>query len=318
MAYASDQTANTQAAHPAPQPMSNADWLRLGLLSLLWGGSFFFGEIAVAAVPPLTLASLRVGIAALALLVIAAALGQAKGLAQWPWGRLFVMGLLNNAIPFSLILWGQTGIDSGLAAILNATAPFWAILLAALLPSGERLTPGRIVGLLLGLGGVTLLVGPDALTGLGSGIWYQMAVLGAAFSYALAGLWGRRLAGLGPWQAASGQLVASSFLLLPAALIIDRPWMLPLPDLDQAAAVFGLALLSTALAYLIFFRILRDAGPTNLLLVTLLIPPSALVLGSLFLGERLGLAEAGGLALILSGLVAIDGRLARHLLAKSA
>ncbi len=296
--------------------MTNADWLRLVLLSVLWGGSFFFGDVAVQAVPPLTLASLRVGIAALALLTLAAALGRIRGLTHWPWGRLFVMGLLNNAIPFSLILWGQTEIDSGLASILNATAPFWVVLLAAWLRPEEGITRGRLVGLLLGLGGVILLVGPGALAGLGSGIWHQLAVLGAAFSYALAGLWGRRIADLGPWQAASGQLLASSLLLIPAALLIDRPWTLAPPDLEQAAAVMGLALLSTAMAYLIFFRVLRDAGATNLLLVTLLIPPSALLLGSLFLGERLGLAEAVGLALILSGLVAIDGRLARILAAR--
>ncbi len=300
-------------ASPAPAVMRNADWLRLLLLSLLWGGSFFFAEVAVASIPPFTLAWLRVGLAAIALFIWLAALGRLRDILQWPWFSLLGMGLLNNAIPFSLIFWGQSGIDSGLASILNATAPFWSVVLAAWVVHSECITASRACGLLLGLGGVILLIGPDALGGLGDSIWYQCAVLLAAFIYALAGLWGRRLRAISPWQAASGQLACSSLLLAPISLAIDRPWTLPTPDNGVLVSIVALALLSTALAYLIFFRILRDAGPTNLLLVTLLIPPSALLLGSLFLGEAFGLFEAGGLALILTGLLAIDGRAFRNL-----
>ncbi|GAB5469908.1 MAG: DMT family transporter [Rhodospirillales bacterium] len=291
--------------------MSLADWLRLLLLSLLWGGSFFFGEVAVEAVPPLTLALLRVCLAAATLLLLALLLGRLAGLAQWPWGKLLVMGFLNNAIPFSLILWGQTEIDSGLASILNATTPFWAVLLATWLVPSEGLTPARFCGLLLGLAGVILLIGPGALAGLGDSLLHQAVVLLAAVSYALAGLWGRRLAGVTPWQAACGQLVCSSLLLLPLAVAVDRPWSLPLPGLEVMAAILCLAVFSTALAYLLFFRLLKDAGSTNLMLVTMLIPPSALLLGSLFLGETLGPLELAGLALVLGGLIAIDGRFYR-------
>lgn len=299
---------NSNTAALKAYSMTNGDWLRLLTLSLLWGGSFFFAEVAVALIPPLTLAWARVGLAAMALLLVRALLGRLGNLRAWPWLDLFGMGLLNNAIPFSLIFWGQIGIESGLASILNATAPFWSVALAAWVVRSEKITGARACGLLLGLAGVILLIGPDALTGLGEGIWFQLAVLAAAISYAFAGLWGRRLKALSPWQAASGQLICSSLLLAPVALVIDQPWTIAMPGWPALAAVLSLALFSTALAYVIFFRILRDAGPTNLLLVTLLIPPSAILLGSVFLGEAFGIFEAGGLILILAGLVAIDGK----------
>ena len=293
--------------------MRTTDWLRLLLLSLVWGGSFFFGDLGLAALPPVTLACLRVGLAALALLAAGAALGRLGRPAAWPWGRLLVMGLLNNALPFSLILWGQTAIHGGLASILNATTPFWALLLAAWLLQGTALTPARLAGLALGFAGVLLLVGPEALAGLGGPLWHQLAVLAGAVCYALAGLWGRRLLGLSPWQAACGQLLCSSGLLLPLALLVERPWTLALPGAGTFAAVAGLALLSTALAYLLYFRILADVGPANLLLVTLMIPPSALLLGAVFLGQPLGRDECLGLLAILAGLAAIDGRAWRAL-----
>ncbi len=296
----------TKSPHAGAMPA--ADWLRLITLSLLWGGTFFFAEIALAGIPPLTLAWLRVLLAALALLSFLAAAGRLGGIARWPWHDLLGMGLLNNALPFSLIFWGQSAIAGGLASILNATAPFWSVILAVWVLRQERLTAARASGLALGFAGVVVLIGPAALVGLGDGLWHQAAVLAAAFSYALAGFWGRRLTGLSAEQAACGQLLSSSLLLAPLALLVDRPWTLPLPAPTVLLAVLALALFSTALAYLLFFRILKSAGPTNLLLVTLLIPPSALLLGSLFLNESFGYAESGGLLLIFAGLAAIDGR----------
>ena len=316
----SDPTDRTGLSHPTarpanpPQPgtaMRNADWLRLFLLSLLWGGSFFFGEIAVEALPPVTLAGLRVSLAALTLVLLLAAGGRLANFAAWPWPDLLVMGLLNNAIPFSLILWGQSEIDSGPAAILTATTPFWTLVLATWMLPSDGLTPRRLAGLLLGLAGVAVLIGPDALEGLGSSLWHEMAVLGAALSYGCAALWGRRLKGLTVWQAAGGQLIGSSLILLPLALVLDQPWSLPFPGLAESASVLGLALLSTALAYLLYFRILRNAGPANLSLVTMLVPASALLLGALFLGEQLGRTEAAGLAFVLAGLIVLDGRIGR-------
>ena len=249
----------------------------------------------------------RVGIAALALLVVCRAKALALPRDPGLWGAFFVMGLLNNAIPFGLIAWGQTHIDSGLASILNATTPLFTVLLAHVVTQDEKLTANRMAGVLIGLAGVVVLIGPDTLAGLGAEGLGQIAVLGAAVSYACAGLYGRRLRGLPPMTAATGMLCASCLLLLPPALLFEG-----LPSLPGSsavwAAVLGLALLSTALAYLLYFRILASAGATNLLLVTFLLPVSALLLGVLVLGEVLPWRALAGMALIFAGLGAIDGR----------
>ncbi len=299
---------------PAPQPsrMNALDWTLLLALSVLWGGSFFFVGVAVKALPPFTIVLLRVAIAAIALHVVLR-----LGRTAMPWDRttwlaFFGMGLLNNAIPFSLIVWGQTQIASGLASILNATTPLFTVLVAHLLTADERLSKGRIAGVLIGLAGIVVLIGPQALAGLGKDVAAQLAVLGAAISYGFAAIFGRRFKRMGvpPLATAAGQVTASSLLLLPVALIVDRPWILPWPEPSAWAAIVGLALLSTALAYVVFFRILASAGAVNLSLVTFLIPPSAILLGVAILGERLQATDFLGMALIGLGLAAIDGRLA--------
>jgi drug/metabolite transporter (DMT)-like permease len=281
-------------------------------LSILWGGSFFFVGVAVKALPPFTIVLLRVAIAAAALHIVLQATRTAMPWDGNSWLAFFGMGLLNNAIPFSLIVWGQTQIASGLASILNATTPLFTVLVAHVLTADERLSKGRIIGVLLGLGGVIALIGPQALTGLGSDVLAQLAILGAALSYAFASIFGRRFKRMGvpPLATATGQVTASSALLLPIALIVDRPWTLPSPDLPVWGAILGLALLATALAYILFFRILASAGAVNLMLVTFLIPVSAILLGSAFLGEALAPMDFVGMALIGLGLAAIDGRLA--------
>jgi drug/metabolite transporter (DMT)-like permease len=295
---------------PAGGSMSLREWLLLIALSGLWGGSFFFAKIAVAALPPLTLVLLRVGIAALALSAVMAASGR-----RWPWEArawraLLVMGAINNVIPFSLVFWGQTHIASGLAAILNATTPLFTALLAHWLTRDEPLTARRVAGVLLGLGGVVDIVGPQALAGVDTHVLAALACLGAAVAYAGAGIFGRRLAGLGltPMAAAAGQLGASTLIMLPIVLVHDRPWTLPAPNGAIIGAVVALALASTALAYVIYFRLLATAGAVNLLLVTLLIPVSALFLGAAFLDERPAAEQWAGMALIALGLAAIDGR----------
>ena len=201
------------------------------------------------------------------------------------------MGLLNNAIPFCLIVWGQTHIASGLAAILNATTPMFTVVVAHVLTDDERMTRNRLAGLLIGLAGVVVIIGPGALQSLGSDVLAQVAVLAAAVSYAFAGVFGRRFRRLGvaPMAASTGQVIASTAILLPLALLVDRPWTLPMPSAETWAAIFGTAALSTALGYILYFRILETAGATNLLLVTFLIPVSAILLGALVLGERLSL-----------------------------
>lgn len=291
--------------------MRFTEWCLLIVLSILWGGSFFFVGTAVEALPPFTIVAIRVGLAAAALHLLLVALGTGVPADRRLWLAFLGMGLLNNAIPFSLIVWGQTQIASGLASILNAATPFSAAVVAHFLTPDVKITTRRLTGIAIAFGGVVVVVGPDALRGIGVSVLAQVAVLCATVSYAFAGVFGRRFGrmGVAPLVAAAGQLTASAVLLFPVALVVDRPWELPLPGWDAVLAVVALALFSTALAYVGYFRILAVAGPVNLLLVTLLIPVTAISLGSVFLGERLAGWHFVGMAVLASGLAVVDGRL---------
>jgi drug/metabolite transporter (DMT)-like permease len=286
--------------------MTTRAWALLLILSLVWGGSFFFIAVAVPEIPPFTLTCLRSGIAALALLIVIYARGIALPREPAIWGALLIMGALNGLIPHSLIALGQTRIDSGLASILNATTPLFSVVLAPIF-GDERWSATRIAGVVLGLAGVVVLIGPSALSGLGDHGWAQLAVLAAAFSYACAATWGRRFKALPPMVTAVGQIISTALLALPFSLIFNHPWTLQ-PSGAAIAAVIGIALLSTAFAYLIFFRVLSEAGATNVSLVTLLIPPSAMLLGVLFLGEELTPRALAAMALIFAGILCVDGR----------
>lgn len=290
-------------------------WFWLLSLSVLWGGSFFFAKLAVSELGPLTVVFARVALAALALDLALAAMGRGLFGSGAPWRAYFAMGLLNNVLPFGLIFWGQTQIPSGLASILNATTPLFTLLVAHYLTDDETIDRAKIAALLAGLAGVALLVGPDLLIA-DAGLWGQVACLGAALSYAFAGVYGRRFRAMGiaPLEAAAGQVTASTVLILPIMLIIERPWTLPAaPSTSVVAALVGLALLSTALAYILYFRILAASGATNLLLVTFLIPLTTILLGSLILGEALLWRQFAGMALIGLGLGFVDGRFGRLL-----
>ena len=280
-------------------------WLWLLSLSVLWGGSFFFAKVAVGELGPFTVVFARVSLAALALALVVPLRRDA------PWPTYFAMGFLNNALPFSLIFWGQTEIGSGLASILNATTPLFTLVVAHILTADEKIDRTKVAALLIGLLGVVVLIGPSALVG-SSTLWGQAACLAAALSYAFAGIHGRRFRrmGIAPAEAAAGQLTASTVLILPIMLVIDRPWMAPPPSLTVWLALGALALLSTALAYVLYFRILAAAGATVLLLVTFLIPVPAILLGAMVLGERLEPRHYAGMALIGLGLAIIDGRIA--------
>lgn len=280
-------------------------------LSVLWGGSFFFIGVVVSELPPLTIVTLRVALAALALwgFVLVKGSGFPKSIEIWK--AFFVMGLLNNVLPFSLIVWGQTHIASGLASILNATTPLFTIVVAGFILPDERITRMKLIGVMIGFSGVVLMIGPSALDGLGANVFAQIAILGAATSYAFSGVFGRRFNSMGvqPVVIAAGQVTASTLILAPIAFYIDRPLELSMPSITTWAAMFGLAVLSTSLAYILFFRLLASAGATNALLVTFLVPVSAIILGALFLGERLGLIHFAGMLLIALGFSAVDGRL---------
>ncbi len=282
-------------------------------LAGLWGSSFFFFKVLVEALPPLTVVLGRVGFAAVLMNLFLLARNQ-RMTGSMPWGRFVVMGLLNNVIPFSLIVWGEARIPSGLASVLNATTPVFGVLAAHVLTQTERLSWGRLAGVLFGLLGVVILIGPDAMAGLNSEtLPGDLACLAAAFSYALAGIYGRRFRGLPPLQIATGQLTGATLIMLPVAAAVDRFWRLPMPAVETWEAMAAIAVLCTVLAYILYFRILATSGATNLLLVTFLLPVSALLLGAVFLGEHVPLRAFGGMALIGVALAAIDGRLLRAL-----
>lgn len=291
-------------------------WSLLVLLGLIWGASFFFARIAVQHVPPLTLVFLRLLIAALALHIYIAGRFDIYSILKVRWREFLILGLINNALPHALIFFGQTRIGAGLAAILNATTPIWTVLIANYFTSDEKLSSAKIAGCLVGLAGTIVLIGPGISAGGEAPLWALLLPVLAAISYGFAATYGKRFKNVPAPVTAAGQLTASSLIALPLSLLWDRPWTLAAPPLDALFAILALALLSTAFGYILYFRIMAAAGATNASLVTLLVPPSAILLGVLFLGERLTSGEFAGMALIGFGLVILDGR-AYRLLAKT-
>jgi drug/metabolite transporter (DMT)-like permease len=286
------------------------DWALLGVLSVLWGGSFFFNGLALKGLPPLTLVLLRVSVAALMLLPMLRIYRIEFPAGLSGWAPFVAVALFNNVLPFSLIVVGQTFITSGLASILNATTPLFTVIVMAV--SGEeRLSPQRVAGVTIGLLGVIVLRGGFGLDLAGQGAGIALC-LAAALSYGVAALLARRhLAKSPPLATATFQLMASSAMMAVIAGIVDRPWQLALPGTSAWLAVIGLAALSTALAYIVFFQILRRSGATNVMLVTLLIPLTAILLGALVLGETISAREIIGAVVIGSALLVIDGRVLR-------
>ena len=293
--------------------MTPTEWGLLLFLSLLWGGSFFFNAIAVTALPPFTIVAARVVLGAAFLYVVLRATGGRLPTDRRSWGSFVIMGILNNVLPFSLITWGQGHIASGLASILNATTPLFTVIVAHYLTNDERMTPLRVGGIVAGFLGVVVMIGGDVLAEAGNHLLPEIAVLAASVSYAFSAIYARRFSqrGLAPLATAAGQITASAAMMVPIALIVDRPWLLPLPGPAVFGALIGLGALATCLAYIIYYRLLATAGSVNLMLVTLLIPVTAVLLGALFLGERLAANHFIGMAAIAVGLAAIDGRVFR-------
>jgi drug/metabolite transporter (DMT)-like permease len=301
-------TAVSPATNGQPS-MSMTNWARLLLLGAIWGGSFFFARIAVSEIQPLALVLFRVAIAAFALHVYLLARGPSFRQALPMAGSFFVLAILNNVIPFSLIFAGQTEMGAGLASVLNATTPFWTILIASVLTSDEKLSWNKLAGILLGVAGTAVMVGPGILAGLGGPVWPKFALIGASLSYAFAVIFAKRFKTLPPVLVAAGQLTASTLIMVPLVLFWSGTADLFSASLPVWSAVFALALLSTAFAYILYFHLIGSAGATNASLVTLIVPVSAILLGSFFLGERLESFEVFGMVLIGLGLVTIDGRL---------
>jgi len=306
-----EPAAGGQDPHMIRIQMNRSDWLIMLALALIWGSAFFFISVAVHAIPPLTYVWLRLTIAASGMWLFLWWRGSRIALPRSVWGSIFLLALLNNAVPFALFGWGQTHIASGLASILNATTPIWGVVVAHFLTSDERMTPAKIGGVLLGFGGVATMIGPALLSNIGTDALAQLACVVASLSYALAAVWARRFRrmGLPPMTVTTGQLTAGAAMMLPVALFVDHPWNEAFPGLGPLAAVSALALLCTAFAYVLYFRLIDRAGATNALLVTLLVPPTAILLGAMFLGEALAPQDFLGLVLIALGLAAIDGRL---------
>jgi drug/metabolite transporter (DMT)-like permease len=305
--------------------MTLQNWLRLVALSVLWGATFLFAAVAIkgwpagagGGLPPLTVVLCRVSLAALTLFVALRLMGVPLPKGGKVWAAFFGMGVLNNVVPFSLIFWGQSqmpaSVAAGLASILNATTPLFTVVVAHALTADEKATPLKLSAVLIGMAGVVAMIGADALGQIGASALGQLACLGAAVTYAFSSIYGRRFKTLGvtPPQTAFGQLTASTLMMLPIAGLVDQPWTLAAPGAIPLLAIIAMALLSTALAYILFFQILATAGATNLMLVTFLIPISGILLGALVLGEALKPQHFLGMACIGLSLALIDGRLFR-------
>ncbi len=295
----------------AIRSMSASDWGQLLLLGALWGGSFFFARIAVTEIRPLALVLYRVSIAALVLHVWLRLRSISFAPAIARSASFLGLALLNNVIPFSLIFSGQTEIGAGLASVLYATTPLWTVLVANLLTADEKLSPSKLTGVVLGIGGAATMIGPGFFSNFGGPTWAKLAVIGAAVSYAFAAVFAKRFRDTKPVVVATGQLTASTIVMMPIVLLFYSPRDIVSANISIWLAVGTLAIVTTAFAFTLYFNLIASAGATNASLVTLLVPASAIILSTVFLGERLEPYEFLGLALIVSSLVVVDGRLLR-------
>jgi len=287
--------------------MDGQDWGLLILLSVLWGGAYFFAGVAVRELPPLTVVLARVFLAAVALLPLFWYLGHSLPKSFSAWLPFIGMGLLNNVIPFGFIFAGQTQITVGLSSIINAMTPLFTVVVMASFRE-ERLTAYRIIGVLLGVAGVAVLRGFDGPIDGSQTLGIALCMAGA-LSYGFAALWGRKfLVGVPPVKSATCQLMCSTLIMAVVVSLVDRPWTLAVPSQETVLSLAALAVFGTALAYIVFFKILVRAGASNVMLVTLLIPVTALILGNIFLGEPIQSKEIIGAFIIGTGLLFIDGR----------
>ncbi|MFB2561988.1 DMT family transporter [Rhizobium sp. IMFF44] len=291
--------------------MSASDWGQLVLLGALWGGSFFFAHIAVAEIPPLALVLYRVSIAALVLHVWLRLRNISFAPAIARSASFLGLALLNNIIPFSLIFSGQTEIGAGLASVLYATTPLWTVLVANLLTADEKLSASKLAGVALGITGAAIMIGPGLFANLGGPTWAKLAIIGAAISYAFAAVFAKRFRDMKPVVVAAGQLSASAIVMVPIVLLLYHPSEIVSTNISIWLSIGTLAIVTTAFAFILYFNLIASAGATNASLVTLLVPASAIILSTAFLGERLEPYEFLGLALIVSSLVVVDGRLLR-------
>jgi drug/metabolite transporter (DMT)-like permease len=291
--------------------LDSTSWAMIGAMSLLWGSAFLLIEIGLRTIAPNTLVFLRMAIAAPFMLLFLAFMKEKMPRDWRSWQQLFVLGALNAAFPFILFFWGQQYLESGYASILNATTPLWGVVIAHFLTDDEKATPARIAGVFLGLAGIIVMIGPDAMGGISNSLLAQIACLVSTLFYGYAAIYGRRLgqSTMTPMVVATGQVITAALIMLPVMLWFDRPWERPLPSADSMLAALALGIPATAIAYIFYFKTIDRAGATNAMLVAFIMPVIAVMLGIAFLGEVLTGGQIAGALLIAVGLVAIDGRL---------
>ncbi len=290
--------------------MTGRHWGMLAILTLVWGSAFLLIEIGLTGFGPLTLVFLRMALAIPAMLVALRYMGLALPRDGVSWRKLTILGFFNIAFPMALFFWAQTRIDSALASILNATVPLFGVLAAHYFTTDERATPVKIGGVLLGFVGIIVMIGPGAFGTMGQDVVAQIACLVGAASFAGAAVYARTLGSrMAPVTAATGQIITASLLLAPLAFIVEQPWAAAAPNLPAIAAVLTMALVGTSYAYLVYFKLIASAGASNAMLIAIIIPPVAILLGVAVLGETLTQGQLSGMALIAVGLIAIDGRL---------
>jgi drug/metabolite transporter (DMT)-like permease len=294
--------------------LDGTSWAMIGAMSLLWGSAFLLIEIGLRSFSPNTLVFLRMAIAAPVMLLALLLLKERLPRDWASWRQLFVLGALNAALPFILFFWGQQYLDSGYASVLNATTPLWGVLVAHFLTDDEKATPLRIAGVLVGLAGIIVMVGPEAMGGMSDSLLAQIACVVSTFFYSFAAIYGRKLgqSSMTPMAVATGQVITAGIIMLPVMLYFDRPWEAPLPSTDSMLAALALGIPATAIPYLLYFKTIDRAGASNAMLVAFIMPVIAILLGIAFLGEVLTGAQIAGTALIAVGLLAIDGRLLAH------
>lgn len=293
------------------KPMSAIDWGLIVALSVIWGGAFFFIEIILREVPPNTMVFLRLLLAIPPLLFWLRVTGMTMPLDRKSWMQFFVIGALNVALPYILFGYAQVHISSGLASVLNATTPLWGVLVAHFLTHDEKATSLRVAGVVIGFLGVAVMLGSGLETGSRDVILGQVACVVATLFYALTSVYARGMGerGLQPMQIATGQIVAATVLMVPVVLVTEPPHLLTLPGAPVVAAMLALSIISTSLAYVLYFKLLANVGAANSLLITFLIPVTAIMLGFAFLGEIIEPRQVAGMSLIAIGLLALDGRM---------
>jgi drug/metabolite transporter (DMT)-like permease len=291
--------------------MSSRDWGLIATLALIWGSAFFLITVILKEVPPNTMVFMRLALAVPPMLLWLHFTGEHMPRDMTNWRQFLILGALNIALPFILFAW----LSSGLASVLNATTPLWGVIVAHYLTRDEKMTALRLGGVIIGFSGVAVMTGGDALSGSGDTALAQLACVGATLCYALASIYAKRMGneGLSAMQIATGQVCTATVMMVPVVLLTETPWTGPMPSTGAWAAMVTLSVVSTSLAYLLYFRLIASAGATNALLIPFLIPPVAILMGALFLNETMTIGQFGGIALIALGLAVLDGRLIRHL-----